>query len=72
MRSREAPMRAPLAPLLAKELWGVLGGRALWTMLLLLCPLIGFSFIQAVDLYSEASASAVQSPVAASSLSPLD
>src|SRR5713101_1348334 len=54
---------APLWPLLVK---------ALWTMLLLMCPLIGYSFLQAVSLYGEASAAGQQSPVLASSLSPLD
>jgi len=44
---------APLWPLLVKELWEILSGRALWTMLLLLCPLIGYSFVQAVALYSQ-------------------
>lgn len=63
---------APLRPLLVKELWEVLSGRALWTMLLLMCPLIGYSFFQAVSLYGEASAAGLQSPVLASSLSPLD
>jgi ABC-2 family transporter protein len=63
---------APFWPLLVKELWEVLGGRALWTMLLLLCPLIGYSFVQAVSLYGEASAAALQAPVLARGLSPLD
>src|SRR6266851_6779132 len=63
---------APPWPLLVKELWEILGGRALWTMLLLMCPLIGYSFFQAVSLYGEASAAGQQSPVLASSLSPLD
>src|SRR5262245_16968387 len=63
---------APLRPLLVKELWEILSGRALWTMLLLLCPLIGYSFVQAVSLFSEASAAALQSPVLARGLSPLD
>ena len=63
---------APLPPLLAKELAEILSGRALWTMLLLICPLIGFSFVEAVSLYSEASAAALQSPAAAATLSPLD
>src|SRR6478736_8254470 len=63
---------APLRPLLVKELWEILSGRALWTMLLLMCPLIGYSFFQAVSLYAEASAAGLQSPVLASSLSPLD
>jgi len=63
---------APLQPLLVKEWSEILSGRALWTMLLLMCPLIGYSFFQAVSLYGEASAAGLQSPVMASSLSPLD
>jgi ABC-2 family transporter len=63
---------APFWPLLAKELWEVLSGRSLWTMLLLLCPLIGYSFVQALALYSEASTAALQAPVLARGLSPLD
>ncbi len=63
---------APLRPLLAKEVREILSGRSLWTMLLLLCPLIGYSFLQAVSLYSESSSAALQSPVLANSLSPLD
>jgi ABC-2 type transport system permease protein len=63
---------APLRPLLVKELWEILGGRALWTMLLLMCPLVGYSFSQAASLYGEASVAGLQSPVLASSLSPLD
>jgi hypothetical protein len=55
-----------------KELWEVFSGRALWTMLLLLCPLIGYSFVQALALYSEASTAALQSPVLGRGLSPLD
>src|ERR1700757_3852727 len=35
----------PPHPLLAKELSEVLSGRALWTMLLLVCPLVGYSFV---------------------------
>jgi ABC-2 type transport system permease protein len=63
---------ALLRPLLVKELWEILSGRALWTMLLLMCPLIGYSFFQAISLYGEASAAGLQSPVLAASLSPLD
>jgi ABC-2 type transport system permease protein len=63
---------APLYPLLAKEFAEIVSGRALWTMLLLVCPLIGFSFVEAVSLYSEASSAAQQSPAAAATLSPLD
>lgn len=64
--------RASLRPLLAKELRGIVSGRALWTMLLLLCPLVGVSFFQAVSLYGEASAAARDAPALASGLSPLD
>jgi ABC-2 type transport system permease protein len=63
---------APFLPLVDKELREVFGGRALWTMLLLVCPLIGYSYFQAVSLYAEASVAAQQSPVLAVSLSPLD
>src|SRR5262249_30167304 len=63
---------APLAPLLAKEFREIAGGRALWIMLLLVCPLVGYSFFQAVSLYGEASVAGHQSPVLAASLSPLD
>jgi ABC-type transport system involved in multi-copper enzyme maturation permease subunit len=63
---------APLQPLLVKEGWEIFSGRALWTMLLLMCPLVGYSFFQAISLYGEASAAGLQSPVLASSLSPLD
>jgi hypothetical protein len=59
--------RVPFLPLLKKELWEVLGGRALWTMLLLLCPLVGYSYFQAVSLYGEASVAAQQSPTLATS-----
>jgi ABC-2 type transport system permease protein len=64
--------RASLRPLMAKEVGELLGGRALWTMLLILCPLIGYSFFQAVALYGEASAAARDQPQLATSLSPLD
>src|SRR5260370_34991053 len=63
---------APWRPLLVKELWEILGGRALWTMLLLVCPLIGYSFFQAVSLYAECRVAGLQLPALASSLSPLD
>jgi ABC-2 type transport system permease protein len=64
--------RAPIRQLLAKELWDIASGRALWIMLLILCPLVGYSLFQAVSLYGEASAAAVDSPVLGSGLSPLD
>src|SRR5262247_1541954 len=64
--------RAPFHPLLAKELREVASGRALWTMLLILCPLVGYSFFQAAALYGEASSAARDSPLLASGLSPFD
>jgi ABC-type transport system involved in multi-copper enzyme maturation permease subunit len=41
-------------------------------MLLMLCPLVGYSFFQTVALYGEASSAARDQPVLATSLSPLD
>src|SRR5438309_8270802 len=74
LRSPDAVIarRVPLRPLLVKEIAGIVSGRALWTMLLILCPIVGFSFFQAVSLYGEASASASDAPVLATGLSPLD
>jgi hypothetical protein len=74
LHSRKAGSRsaAPIAPLLVKEIREIAAGRALWTMLLLVCPLVGYSFAQALSLYSESSSAALQSPVLARSLSPLD
>src|SRR5215470_4638294 len=64
--------RAYVRPLVAKEVRELLNGRAFWTMLLILCPLVGYSFFQAVALYGEASAAARDQPQLATSLSPLD
>src|SRR5215216_3452327 len=72
LRKTYGPQSGPLWPLLTKELREITSGRALWTMLLLLCPLVGYSFFQAASLYSEASTAALQSPVLASNLSPLE
>jgi ABC-2 family transporter len=74
LRSPDAAVvhRAQLRPLLAKELRDVVSGRALWTMLLILCPLVGYGFFQAVALYGEASVAARDAPVLATGLSPLD
>jgi ABC-2 type transport system permease protein len=63
---------APLRPLLMKELREIIAGRALWILLLLMCPLIGYSFFQSVSLYADSSAAGLQSPVLAASLSPFD
>ena len=74
MRSPETvrTLSVPWRPLLVKEVREVVSGRALWIMILILCPLAGYSFFQAVSLYGEASAAAQQSPALATGLSPLD
>jgi ABC-2 type transport system permease protein len=71
-RDFAAPMHAPFFPLFSMALREVTGGRALWTLLLLMCPLVGYSFFQALSLYGEASQAGLQSAVLATSLSPLD
>jgi ABC-2 type transport system permease protein len=58
--------------LFAKECRNIAAGRAFWLLLLLLCPLVGFSFVQALVLYGEASRSAAQLPEVGPNLSPLD
>ena len=60
------------AILVGKEWHDVLVGHAFWVLLLLLSPLVGYSYVQAVGLYAEASRSAVQLPEVARNLSPLD
>lgn len=58
--------------LLAKELRDFLRSSAFWGMMLILCLLVGYSFIQAVALYAEASRSAPLGSDLARSLSALD
>jgi ABC-type transport system involved in multi-copper enzyme maturation permease subunit len=58
--------------LLGKECRNLASGRAFWLLLLLICPLIGYSYLQAVGLYGEASRSAKQLAEVARNLSPLD
>ena len=50
----------------------MLTAHSVWIMLLVLWPLIGYSFIQAVSLYGEASRSALQHPELARGIAPLD
>jgi hypothetical protein len=47
-------------------------GNSLWVLTLLLSPLVGYSFIQAVALYAEASRPALSIPELARQLSPFD
>ena len=70
MRSLET--RAPAGPLLRKEVRELATGNSLWVLMLLLSPLVGYSFIQAVALYAEASRPALSIPELARQLSPFD
>lgn len=54
------------------ELRNLLASRALWVMLLVLCPLVGYGFIQAMTLFAEASRSALEFPELARGMTPLD
>ena len=63
---------ALLVPLLRKEIRELATGNSLWVLLLLLSPLVGYSFIQAVALYAEASRPALSIPELARQLSPFD
>jgi ABC-2 type transport system permease protein len=54
------------------ELREVLVSRALWSMVFVSALLVGFSFLQAVQLYSGSSQNAQRLPQLAASLSPLD
>jgi ABC-2 type transport system permease protein len=57
---------------LGKEVRELLVSRALWAMVLVGGLLVGFSFIQAVHQYSDASANAARLPQLAVNLNPLD
>jgi ABC-2 type transport system permease protein len=58
--------------LFGKEVRELLVSRALWAMALFSSLLVGFTFIQAVGLYSDASATAVKLPQLAVNQNPLD
>ena len=66
------PLAGPLAPLVAKEIRDLFAGRAFWVLLLILSFLVGYSFIEAVGLYTEASRPAAEIPELARGLSPFD
>jgi ABC-type transport system involved in multi-copper enzyme maturation permease subunit len=57
---------------LSKEMRELVTGNSLWVLMLLLSPLVGYSFIQAVALYAEASRPALSIPELARQLSPFD
>ena len=58
--------------LLRNELRELFASRTPWVMLLVLAPLVGYSFIQAVSLFSDASQSAQGHPELARGMTPLD
>ena len=64
--------KAPFWPLLVKELRDLLSGRAFWAALVIVILLTGYSYIQAVNLYAEASRSALKFPALARGISSLD
>ncbi len=55
-----------------KELRCLFSVKALWIMLVILSLLTGYSFIQAVNLFSQASRTALQYPEMARGMTPLD
>lgn len=61
-----------LNALFLKELRELIATRSFWVMLLVLCPLIGFSFIEAVFLYGHAGESIMGDQILMARLSPLD
>ncbi|HHD57232.1 MAG TPA: ABC transporter permease, partial [Desulfobulbaceae bacterium] len=58
--------------LLQQEIYGLLLAPALWIMLIILSLLVGYSFIQAVDLFSRAGRTALSFPEMAQGMNPLD
>jgi len=54
------------------EVRKLIANRAFWILLLILCPLLGYSFIQAVDLFSAASRTAIERPELAGGMTTLD
>ncbi len=61
-----------LNALFLKELRELAATRSFWVMLLVLCPLVGFSFIEAVFLYAHAGESIMGDDILMARLSPLD
>ena len=58
--------------LLMQEIRSLLVSPALWAMLIILSLLVGYSFIQAVELFSQASRTALSYPELASGMNPLE
>ncbi len=67
------PPKYQLARLiLMQEIRGLLISPALWIMLIIVSLLVGYSFFQAVDLFSQASRTALSFPEMASGMNPLE
>jgi len=58
--------------ILMQEIRGLLVSPALWIMLIIISLLVGFSFFQAVNLFSQASRTALSFPEMASGMNPLE
>ena len=73
MRSLERLPGYPLTRfVLAQEIRSLLVSPALWIMLIIVSWLVGYSFIQAVDLFSQASRTAISFPELARGMNVLD
>lgn len=61
-----------LSALVKKEIREIVYSRAFWLMMLVLCPLVGYSFIEAVDLYEQGSHAVAGNDLLTARISPLD
>ncbi len=68
----EPSTRGPAGVLLLQEIRGLLVSPALWGMFIILSFLVGYSFFQAVDLFTQASRTAAVYPELAAGMNPLD
>jgi hypothetical protein len=69
----DPPPKHQLARLiLIQEMRGLLVSPALWIMLIIVSLLVGYSFFQAVDLFSQASRTALSFPEMAGGMNPLE
>ncbi len=73
MPSPENPSKFTLAQLvLLQEIRSLLIAPSLWIMLIIVSLLLGYSFFQALDLFSQASRTALSFPEMASGMNPLE
>jgi ABC-2 type transport system permease protein len=73
LRSPECARRPNLTlRIFAREVRQLFIGRALWAMLIIVSPLVGFSFVASVALFGEASRSVARFPELARSMIPLN